>query len=45
VRLAYLLQPPGWSPDGSTLTAAQMQAAAAQTAAPQAAWTPELRAA
>jgi sterol desaturase/sphingolipid hydroxylase (fatty acid hydroxylase superfamily) len=25
-RLAYLLQPPGWSPDGSTRTARQMRA-------------------
>jgi sterol desaturase/sphingolipid hydroxylase (fatty acid hydroxylase superfamily) len=25
-RLGYLLEPPGWSPDGSTLTARQMQA-------------------
>ncbi len=24
-RVAYLLRPPGWSPDGSTLTARQMQ--------------------
>jgi sterol desaturase/sphingolipid hydroxylase (fatty acid hydroxylase superfamily) len=40
VRLAYLLKPPGWSPDGSTLTAAQMQAAAAQPS-----WAQELRAA
>ena len=30
-RLAYLLRPPGWSPNGSTLTARQMQRA---TAAP-----------
>ena len=28
VRLAYLLEPPGWSPDGSTLTAPQMRALA-----------------
>ena len=27
VRLRYLLEPPGWSPDGSTLTAPQMRAA------------------
>ncbi len=26
-RMAHLLQPPGWSPDGSTLTAREMQAA------------------
>jgi len=26
-RLSYLLEPPGWSPDGSTLTAPQMQRA------------------
>jgi sterol desaturase/sphingolipid hydroxylase (fatty acid hydroxylase superfamily) len=26
-RLAYLVQPPGWSPDGSTQTAPQMRAA------------------
>ena len=30
--LAYLLQPPGWSPDGSTLTARQMQRSAAASA-------------
>jgi sterol desaturase/sphingolipid hydroxylase (fatty acid hydroxylase superfamily) len=30
VRLAYLLAPPGWSPDSSTLTAAQTQARAAE---------------
>jgi sterol desaturase/sphingolipid hydroxylase (fatty acid hydroxylase superfamily) len=28
-RLAYCLAPPGWSPDGSTLTARQLQARAA----------------
>lgn len=28
VRLRYLLAPPGWSPDGSTLTASQMRARA-----------------
>lgn len=26
-RLGYLLRPPGWSPDGSTLTASQLRAA------------------
>ena len=24
-RVGYLLRPPGWSPDGSTLTARQLQ--------------------
>ncbi len=27
VRIGYLVNPPGWSPDGSTLTATQMRAA------------------
>lgn len=33
--LAYLFAPPGWSPDGSTLTAAQMRAARAAAATPR----------
>ena len=35
VRLRYMLEPPGWSPDGSTLTADQMKRAAGEQADPQ----------
>jgi sterol desaturase/sphingolipid hydroxylase (fatty acid hydroxylase superfamily) len=33
-RIGHLLEPPGWSPDGSTLTARQMQARRAFSEAP-----------
>ncbi|MCX5739849.1 MAG: sterol desaturase family protein, partial [Proteobacteria bacterium] len=37
VRIGYLVNPPGWSPDGSSLTAAQMRAALRAENAPEAA--------
>jgi len=33
IRLSYLFRPPGWSPDGSTLTSNQMRAAQGSAAA------------
>jgi len=39
-KLGYALGPPGWSPDGSSMTAAQAQRAARQAKAPTSAPPP-----